>query len=141
MIEVKKMAVKQLTVFLENHQGQLVQVTDLLGKNGIDMRALSIADTQDFGILRLIVSDTQKALTVLKNNDYLVQITEVVGVSIPDRAGELSRALALLDQANINIEYLYAFLTNTAGSAQMVFRVADNAAAAKVLEDAGYQVL
>lgn len=135
------MAVKQLTVFLENHQGQLVQVTDLLGKNGIDMRALSIADTQDFGILRLIVSDTQKALTVLKSNDYLVQITEVVGVSIPDRAGELSRALALLDQANINIEYLYAFLTNTAGSAQMVFRVADNAAAAKVLEDAGYQVL
>lgn len=135
------MAVQQLTVFLENHQGQLVQVTDLLGKNGIDMRALSIADTQDFGILRLIVSDTQKALTVLKNNDYLVQITEVVGVSIPDRAGELSRALALLDQANINIEYLYAFLTNTAGSAQMVFRVADNGAAAKVLEDAGYQVL
>ena len=135
------MAVKQLTVFLENHQGQLVQVTDLLGKNGIDMRALSIADTQDFGILRLIVSDTQKALTVLKSNDYLVQITEVVGVSIPDKAGELSRALALLDKANINIEYLYAFLTNTAGSAQMVFRVADNAAAAKVLEDAGYQVL
>ena len=135
------MAVKQLTVFLENHQGQLVQVTDLLAKNGIDMRALSIADTQDFGILRLIVNDTQKALSILRDGDYLVQITEVVGAAIPDKPGELSRALSLLDKANINLEYLYAFLTNTEGSAQMVFRVADNIAAAKVLKEAGYEVL
>ena len=135
------MAVKQLTVFLENHQGQLVQVTDLLAKNGIDMRALSIADTQDFGILRLIVNDTQKALSILKDGDYLVQITEVVGAAIPDKPGELSRALSLLDQSNINLEYLYAFLTNTEGSAQMVFRVADNEAAVKVLQEAGYEIL
>ena len=135
------MAVKQLTVFLENHQGQLVQVTDLLAKNGIDMRALSIADTQDFGILRLIVNDTQKALSILRDGDYLVQITEVVGVAIPDKPGELSRALSLLDKSNINLEYLYAFLTNTEGSAQMVFRVADNAAAVTVLKEAGYEIL
>ena len=118
-----------------------MQVTDLLAKNGIDMRALSIADTQDFGILRLIVSDTQKALSILRDGDYLVQITEVVGAAIPDKPGELSRALSLLDKANINLEYLYAFLTNTEGSAQMVFRVADNAAATKVLQEAGYEIL
>ena len=135
------MAVKQLTVFLENHQGQLVQVTDLLAQNGIDMRALSIADTQDFGILRLIVDNTDKALSILKNGDYLVQITDVVGASIPDKPGELSRALSLLDKSNINLEYMYAFLTNTEGNAQMVFRVADNAAATDVLQNAGYEIL
>lgn len=135
------MAIKQLTVFVENRRGCLAEITDLLAKNGIDMRALSIADTKDFGILRLIVSDTQKALHVLRENCVLVQTTDVIGVKLSDRTGELSSALAVLDRAGINVEYLYAFLTRVAQNAYVVLRVEDNGAAADVLTKAGFAMV
>lgn len=132
------MALQQLTVFLENKQGKLAKVTDLLAKNKIDLRALSIADTAEFGILRLIVSDIEKAKKILSDENFLVQITDVVGVRLSDRPGELSMVLSELDRAQINVEYLYAFLTPTANSAYVVLRVADNAAAEKLLTRAGF---
>ena len=135
------MAIQQLTVFVENRRGCLAQITDLLAKNNIDMRALSIADTQDFGILRLIVSDSEKAKTVLQEANILVQITDVIGVRLSDRPGELSAALGALDRAGINVEYLYAFLTRTEQNAYVVLRVEDNEIAASFLGKAGFRMV
>ncbi len=132
------MAIQQLTVFLENKQGKLAQVTRLLAENGIDLRALSIADTAEFGILRLIVSNIEKAKQILTADGTLVQITDVVGVRLSDRPGELAEVLSVLDREGINVEYLYAFLTRTENSAYVVLRVADNAAAEKTLQKAGF---
>lgn len=133
------MAIKQITAFVENARGKLVEVTKLLADNGIDLRALSIADTEDFGILRVIVNDTAKAYSVLADNGVLVKTTDVIAVELSDRPGELSRALAVLNGAGINIEYLYAFISATPGKADLVLRVADNAAAEKVLGEAGFK--
>lgn len=133
------MAIRQLTVFVENRQGRLVEITRLLAEKGVDMRALSIADTQEFGILRLIVNDTDKALEALGEAGYLVKITGVVGVKLSNRPGELSRALAALNDAGINMEYLYAFLAGTPDGAYVALRVADNAAAEAVLAAAGFK--
>ena len=135
------MAIKQLTVFVENKQGTLVEVTDTLAKNDINIRALSIADTQDFGILRLIVTDNEKAIAALSERDYLVKTTEVVGVKIGDAPGKLSTALEVLDRAEINMEYLYAFMARTEKHAYVVLRVADNAAAEASLEAAGFHMI
>ena len=135
------MAIQQLTVFVENRRGCLAQITDLLAKNNIDMRALSIADTQDFGILRLIVSNTEQARNVLQDANILVQITDVIGVRLSDRPGELSAALGALDRAGINVEYLYAFLTRTEKDAYVVLRVEDNEIAAAVLGKAGFRMV
>ncbi len=135
------MAIQQLTVFLENKQGKLAEITGLLAKNGIDLRALSIADTAEFGILRLIVSDAGKARQILAADGTLVQITEVVGVQLSDQPGELAEVLSALDDNGINVEYLYAFLTRTENSAYVVLRVADNAAAEKTLQKAGFRLV
>lgn len=132
------MAIRQLTVFVENSRGKLALITGLLAENGINMRALSIADTQEYGILRLIVSDTEKAMRVLQEQDMLVKITDVVGLKVSDQPGGLSAALAVLDKEEINLEYLYAFLTNADDNALIALRVADNAAAEKALHDAGF---
>ena len=135
------MAIRQLTVFVENKQGKLVEITRLLAEAGIDMRALSIADTKDFGILRLIVSDTDKALLELAEHGVMVKITEVAAVELPHRPGSLNGALTALNEAGINVEYLYAFLSSKGQGAYVVLRVADNAAAEEVLSQAGYRTL
>ena len=135
------MAIKQLTVFVENKQGALVEITDLFAANGIDMRALSIADTQDFGILRVIVNDTEGAMRILKNGGHLVQATDVIAVKISDAPGKLSAALHALNVSGVNVEYLYAFLARTQRHAYVVLRVADNAAATTILEDAGFHMV
>ena len=135
------MAIKQLTVFVENRQGALVEITDLFASYSIDMRALSIADTQDFGILRVIVNDTAEALRILHSKGYLVQATDVIAVKISDTPGKLSSALHALNVAGMNVEYLYAFLARTQRHAYVVLRVADNAAATSVLEDAGFHMV
>ena len=135
------MAIKQLTVFVENKQGTLVEITDTLAKNDINIRALSIADTQDFGILRLIVNDNDKATAALEKLGCRIKTTEVVGVKIGDAPGKLSYALDVLDKADINLEYLYAFLTRTEKHAYVVLRVADNAAAEQALEQAGFHLI
>ena len=135
------MSLKQLTVFVENKQGTLVAITDALAKHNINIRALSIADTQDFGILRLIVTDYDKAEKILMDEGFLVKSTLVVGVKIGDEPGKLSTALGVLDKEGINMEYLYAFMSRTEKHAYVVLRVADNAQAEKALEDAGFHLV
>ena len=135
------MAIKQLTVFVENKQGSLVSITKTLSENNVNMRALSIAETQDFGMLRLIVDDTATAEKVLADEGYLIKTNDVVGVKIGDAPGKLSDALAVLDEKKINMDYLYAFMSRTEKHAYVVIRVEDNAAAEKSLEDAGYHII
>ena len=135
------MSIKQLTVFVENKQGTVASVTDTLSQSNINLRALSIAETEDFGILRLIVSDNEAACTALNKKGYLIKNTDVVGVKIGDEPGKLSMALKVLDDAKINMEYLYAFMARTEKHAYVVLRVADNAAAEKALEDAGFHLI
>ena len=135
------MALKQLTVFVENKQGTVVSVTDALAGQNINIRALSIAETEGFGILRLIVDDESAAEKVLTEEGYLIKITDVVGVKIGDAPGKLSAALKVLNQAGINMEYLYAFMARTERHAYVVLRVQDNAAAENVLEQAGFHII
>ena len=120
------MAIKQITVFVQNKKGTVVSVTDVLSKNNVNLRALSIAETEDFGILRLIVNDEQKAEKVLMENGYLIKVIDVLGVKIGDEPGKLTAALDILDQANINVEYLYAFMARTEKHAYVVLRVEEN---------------
>ncbi len=135
------MSLKQLNIFVENRQGALVSITDALAKSEINIRALSIADTEEFGILRLIVNDTETATEMLEELGFLIKVTEVVGVKIGDAPGKLSKALQVLDDNGVNLEYLYAFMARTEKHAYVVLRVADNAAAEKVLEDAGFHLI
>ena len=128
------MAIKQLTVFVENKKGSMVSITDILSKNNVNIRALSIAETQDFGILRLIVNDNETALKALQENDYLVKSVDVLGVKIGDAPGKLTTALDVLDKANINVEYLYAFMLRTEKHAYVVLRVENNEVAGAALE-------
>ncbi|MBQ4122005.1 MAG: ACT domain-containing protein [Clostridia bacterium] len=135
------MAIKQLTVFVENKKGTVVSVTDILSKNNINLRALSIAETQDFGILRLIVNDHIAAEKVLSKNGYLIKVVDTVGVKIGDEPGKLTAALDVLDKADINVEYLYAFMARTEKHAYVVLRVEDNAVAEAVLTKAGFHMI
>lgn len=136
------MFMKQLSVFVENKQGALAKVMAMLSDNGINMRAVSIADTQDFGILRIIVKEVDKAKTILKESHVIVSVTEVVGVEIPDTPGSLSKVLSVLDEGQVNVEYVYAFVTpGKAESAYMVVRAGDNAKATAVLNAAGIHTL
>ena len=135
------MAIKQLTVFVQNRQGALAAVTDTLAAHNINLRALSIAETEDFGILRLIVNDVDSAKQVLTDEGYLIKIVDVVGVKIGDAPGKLTAALGVLDKAGINMEYLYAFMARTEKHAYVVLRVEDNAAAESALETAGFHLI
>ncbi|MBR7142162.1 MAG: ACT domain-containing protein [Clostridia bacterium] len=135
------MAIKQLTVFVENKQGALVSITDTLAAHNVNIRALSIAETQDFGILRLIVNDEETAEKTLSEQGYLIKITDVVGVKIGDAPGKLTAALGVLDKAGINMEYLYAFMSRTEKHAYVVLRVEDNTAAEAALEGAGFHLI
>ena len=135
------MAIKQLTVFVQNRKGSIVSVTDILAKNDINIRALSIAETEDFGILRLIVNDEQKAEKVLGENGYLIKIVDVVGVKIGDEPGRLTSALDVLDKADINTEYLYAFMARTEKHAYVVLRVENNNDAEAALKNAGFKLI
>lgn len=135
------MAIKQLTVFIQNKKGTVVSVTDILSKNNINIRALSIAETQDFGILRLIVNDEVCAEKVLLENGYLIKVIDVIGVKIGDAPGKLTEALSVLDTANINVEYLYAFMARTEKHAYVVLRVEDNDIAENILTKAGFKMI
>ena len=135
------MSLKQLTVFVENKQGTLVEITDTLASNHVNLRALSIADTQDFGLLRLIVNDNDTAVAALKDKGYVLKETEVIGVKIGDEPGKLSKALSVLAQAGINVEYLYAFMARTQKHAYVVLRPTDNAAAEAALEAGGFHLI
>ena len=135
------MSLKQLTIFVENKQGSLVDITDTLAQNNVNLRALSIADTQDFGLLRLIVNDNDAAAAALTEKGYLLKITDVVGVKIGDAPGMLSKSLAVLAEAGVNVEYLYAFMARTEKHAYVVLRPTDNAAAEAALEAGGFHLI
>ena len=136
------MVIKQISVFVENVPGKIVEVSQILGENNIDMSALSLADSSDFGILRLIVNDLYKTTTLLKDAGYVHSLTPVVGVAIPDVPGGLNRVLQVLTDAKVNVEYMYAFLGGKdVDHAYMIFRVADDKAAETALASRGIQVL
>lgn len=118
--------VKQVSIFLENRAGRLHDVTRLLASHRLNIRALSVADTSDFGILRLIVDNPDKAIEVLKNENYTVSATEVVAIEISDNSGGLDKILNIFDENKINVEYMYAFLAKIPEKAVLIFRFDDN---------------
>ena len=135
------MKVEQLAVFLENKSGRLAAITRILSDNGINIRALSVADTADFGILRVIVDQTDKAKQVLKDAGFTVGLTDVVAVEVADRPGGLSDVLAVLNQVEINVEYMYAFVEKSSQNAVIIFRFDDADTAIEVLRNAGTRIL
>ncbi|MDK2985556.1 MAG: hypothetical protein PWQ96_1198 [Clostridia bacterium] len=132
---------KQLSVFLENKTGRLTAVTEVLAEYNINIRALSLADTSDFGILRLIVNEPKKAYEILKKDGFTVRITDVIGVEMPDRPGGLNGVLQVMKSEGINIEYLYAFLGTNGRGAVVIFRVENMEKAMEILQEKGIQVL
>ena len=135
------MSIKQISVFVENKPGAMSAMTAVLAENNVNMRALSLAETEDFGILRLIVNDVETAKNTLTEKGYLIKVTNVVGVKIGDAPGKLTAALGVRDKAGINMEYLYAFMTRTEKHAYVVFRVEDDEAAESALEAAGFHLI
>lgn len=134
------MAIKQLSVFVENKPGRLVGTTRALAQAGVNLRAMSVADTKDFGILRFIVSDTEKAKEAL-SQESLVTVTDVVAVKMKDESGSLYTILEALGEAGINIDYMYAFTASLKPGAYVVVRVDDNGVAEKVLSEKGFETL
>ena len=117
--------VYQISVFLENRAGQFAEITDILAKDGVDLRAISIAETADYGILRMIVDDAQKATAILMQHGYLLSMTPVLVVAVPDQPGGIAAVLGTLAEGNIDIEYMYSLFTHVEGKAYIVFRVSD----------------
>ncbi len=134
------MFIKQLSVFVENKSGRLAKITAIIAKAGIDIRALSVADTTNFGILRLIVNKPDEAEKVLKEAGFTVSLTNVIAIGIPDEAGELSKAISVLADAGITVEYMYAFLSRNDGKAYVILRVEDNDAATAILKNADIEL-
>ncbi len=135
------MKVEQLSIFLENKSGRLAEVTRVLGKAGVNIRALSVAETSDFGILRLIVNNIDKALDALKNSNFTVSRTEVIAVEVPDKPGGLSEILDILENNKVNVEYMYAFVEGSSDNALIVFRFDDNNRAIEILESENVKIL
>lgn len=135
------MKVEQISIFLENKSGRLAEVTELLARSGINIRALSLADTADFGILRLILNDLEKAKKVLKENGFTVGKTEVIAVEVPDRPGGLAGILNALQGEGINVEYMYAFVQKSGENAIIIFRFDELEKAISALQKAGVRIL
>ena len=135
------MSVKQLSVFIENRRGTLFEVTEALAKAKIDIRALSLTETPESGILRLIVNDTERAFEVIRSSGKTVSINRVLCIEIPDDHGGLMQALCILNNNDINIEYMYTFVGHDGMQANVAIRVADNELSGKLLSEAGYSLL
>jgi hypothetical protein len=135
------MKAEQISIFIENKSGRLAEITRILGEAGINIRALSLADTSDFGILRLIVNDREKAKAVLKEKGFTVSKTEVVAVEVPDRPGGLSEILQVLDSQGINVEYMYAFVERCGENAVIIFRFDETEKAITSLKAKGFNIL
>lgn len=133
---------KQISIFLENKPGCLYEMTKVLADNNIDLRGLSLAETSDFGIVRLIVDDVLGTATVLKDAGFVSSLTDVLAVEVPNVPGGLNKVLGYLNGAGINIEYMYAILGNKKSeTAYMIFRVNDNAKASAVLKASGVKIM
>jgi len=135
------MKVKQIAIFLENKSGRLADISHTLAENAINIRALSLADTADFGILRLVVNDTTKAQQVLKENGFTVGITEILAVEVPDKPGALDCILQVVRDAGLNVEYMYAFTKKSGESGMLLFRFDNQDAAVTVFQKAGFRLL
>ncbi len=135
------MAVKQISVYLENKQGTISDITDLLAEKEIDLRSLCIADTKTFGILRIIADDIEGAVEAIKEAGHTFNVREVVCFTVPDEAGGLARVLRILDDGGINIEYMYAVIANKEDSARIVARVDDNEKTEALLSGNGIEVV
>ncbi len=135
------MKIEQISIFLENTNGRLAEVTGLLGDHQVNLRAISIADTADFGILRLIVDHPQKALEVLKEAGFTATVTEVLGVEVPDQPGGLSQVLKTFEENQINIEYLYSSLERNRSRAVVMFRIEDIERGMKILTEKGVTLI
>lgn len=135
------MLIKQISIFVENKPGRLSGITRLLKENDIDIRALSIADTKDFGILRLIVSNPDKAVEVLKTHDCMVSLTSVIAVGISDKPGGLADVMDTLYAYNISVEYMYAFISKEADKAYVILRADSNDKALEALAEKDYTIL
>ena len=134
------MYIKQLSIFIENKVGRLQAIMDTLSENDINIRALSIAETTEFGILRIITPDVEKAKKVLREVDVISKITDVIAVYVDDQAGGLAKMLKSVTEAEVNIEYMYAFLGRTEGKALMVLKADDEAKAEKALVASGIEL-
>jgi hypothetical protein len=135
------MKVQQIAIFLENKSGRLSEITGVLADNGINIRSLSLADTADFGILRLIVDKVEEAEKVLKEGGFTVGRTNVIAAEVPDKVGGLASVLKVIETAGLNVEYMYAFVNRSGENAVMIFRFEDVDEAIKVLQDKGITIL
>ena len=135
------MTIKQLSVFLENKQGRLWKSLNILKKENIDIRALSIADTSEFVILRLIVSDPDNAKKFLEDEQFAVSIADVIAIEVEDQPGGLEAALALLNDNDVNVEYIYAFVEKKTSKALVVLRTEDNIKSMTLLKDNNFSVI
>ena len=135
------MTFDQLSVFVENKPGKLVEALETLSGAGIDLRALSLADTADFGILRTIVDEPANALNILREAGFLVKTSKVIPVEVSDKPGSFAAIMRIMSDAGINVEYTYAFVARRQGKAYVILRVDDNDAAIKALADNGIELL
>ena len=135
------MLVKQLSVFMENRLGRLYKLTHALGKEGVDFVTLSIADTKDYGIVRFIARDNERAYEILKNEGFTVGITELIGVEVDDKPNALAEVVALMEEADMNIEYLYSFVLTNHNTAKILMRVEDTDRAVAMLRQKGIKLL
>ena len=135
------MSVKQISVFLENKPGMLNQMTSILSEHDIDLRALSLAETTDFGIARFIVDNVLETVAILNEAGYINRLTPVVAAEIPDEPGALNKVLGIFKENDINLEYMYAILSAEGSNAYMIFKVHDDAKASAALVSNGIKVL
>ena len=135
------MSIHQISVFLENRSGQLAQITQLLAQNGVDLRAISIAETADYGLARMIVNDAHKASAILLEHGDILSMTPVWAVEVPDRPSGLADLLAVLAQNNVDVEYMYSLFTHMDGHAYMVLRISDEVAFMKALQGTDIKVV
>ena len=135
------MRVEQIAVFLENKSGRLAEITSILAENKVNIRALSVADTSDFGILRLIVDKVEVAKAALKEKGFTVSKTNVLAVEVADKVGGLATVLKSIEVAGLNVEYMYAFVNKSSENAVLIFRFEEMDRAIETLQNAGYHLL
>lgn len=131
------MTIKQISVFIENKTGQLAEFISLLASNNIDLQALSMAEAQDYGVLRIVVDKPEETAELLRANEWPCSVTDVLAVMVPDKPGSLTKILSVIAENNVSLAYSYAFLSKTQGHACVVLRVDDNDGVQKILENAG----
>ncbi len=132
---------EQISIFLENKPGRLAAVMNVLGKANIDLRAFTIADTTDFGIVRIIAREPEKALAVLKENDFTAAANKITGFTIPDHPGEMNKVIEILQAGEVDIEYSYSFMGSRPDEADIAIKTKDNEGTEKLLKSKGIKII